>query len=108
MSTKSEYKQLVEEAIRHERLYYIEAKPEITDYQFDQLIKKIESIEKAHPDWVLEESPTQKITPDAPIKSKFLQVEHSRPMLSLMNTYSSRELADFVGRMQKFLESKEV
>ncbi len=104
MSTKSEYKKLVQEALRHDQLYFIEAKPEISDYEYDQLIKRIEAIENEHPDWVLEDSPTQRVTGDAPLKSKFAQIEHTTPMLSLMNSYSGEELTEFIHRMQKFLE----
>ncbi len=108
MSTKREYSDLVKEALRHDRLYFVEVSPEISDYEYDKLIKKIESIEKAHPDWILDNSPTQRVTGDAKQKSKFAQVEHTAPMLSLMNTYSGDELGDFAARMQKFLEITDV
>lgn len=101
MKTKDEYRRLVEEAKRHDALYYLEAKPIISDYEYDQLIKSIESIEKEHPDWIVSDSPTQKVSSD--IQSGFRQVEHTRPMLSLMNTYSEEELSDFVRRMEKIL-----
>ena len=104
MATKSEYQKLVKEALHHDKLYFVEARPAISDYQYDQLIKSIEAIEKAHPDWVLANSPTQHVTGDAKTKSKFAQVAHTKPMLSLSNTYSEEELSHFLKRMHKYLE----
>ena len=101
MSQKDEYNRLVEDAKKHDALYYIETKPVITDYEYDHLIKSIEGIEREHPEWIKSDSPTQKVSSD--IQSGFKQVEHSRPMLSLMNTYSEEELTDFVKRMEKIL-----
>ncbi|MBM3193356.1 MAG: NAD-dependent DNA ligase LigA [Chlamydiae bacterium] len=101
MKTREEYARLVEEAKKHDALYYVEAKPLISDYEYDRLIKSIEGIEKEHPEWILTTSPTQAVSSD--IQSGFKQVEHVRPMLSLMNTYSEEELSDFVKRMEKIL-----
>lgn len=92
------------EVNRHNELYFVQAKPEISDYEFDQLVKKIEAIEQEHPDWTDPNSPTQRTGSD--ILKGFKQVEHSYPMLSLTNTYSEEELLDFVKRMEKLLESK--
>ncbi len=102
---REEYNRLVEEAKKHDALYYLEAKPLISDYEYDRLIKTIEVIEREHPDWILSNSPTQAVSSD--IQSGFRQVEHVRPMLSLMNTYSKEELSDFVKRMEKILGEKE-
>lgn len=107
MSTKSEYKKLIDEALHHDKLYYVEAMPEISDFQYDQLIKQIEAIEREHPDWITKKSPTQRVTTDAAPKSKFKQVSHTHPMLSLSNTYSEEELGDFLKRMHKYLEKEE-
>lgn len=101
MKTREEYAKLVEEAKKHDALYYVEAKPLISDYEYDRLIKSIEGIEKDHPEWILSSSPTQNVSSD--IQSGFKQVEHVRPMLSLMNTYSEEEVSDFVKRMEKIL-----
>ncbi len=107
MSTKSQYKKLIKEALYHDQLYFIKAKPEISDFEYDQLIKSIEAIEKEHPDWLDKESPSQRVTGDFAIKSKFKQVEHTHPMLSLSNTYTEDELEDFLKRMHKHLEKSE-
>lgn len=86
---------------KHDQLYFLEAKPVISDYEYDQLVKKVEEIETMHPDWIDPSSPTQRLT-DQPSKG-FIQVKHKIPMLSLSNTYSQEEVEDFIKRMQKWL-----
>ncbi len=97
------YDKLVEEVRKHDALYYVEAKPLISDYEYDRLVQSIEKAEKEHPDWILPDSPTQKVSSD--IQTGFRQVEHTKPMLSLMNTYSEEELIDFIKRVEKGLGS---
>ena len=102
MRTKEEYNRLVEEVKKHDSLYYVDAKPVITDFEYDRLIKSIEGVEREHPEWIHSDSPTQKVSSD--LQTGFKQVEHSRPMLSLMNTYSEEELSEFIKRVEKNLE----
>jgi DNA ligase (NAD+) len=104
--SKEEYLQLIAEIRRHDRLYYVDAKPQITDFEYDKLLKKIEEVEKLHPDWISPSSPSQRVN-DLPTKG-FVQVEHKVPMLSLANTYSREEIEDFIARMHKLLERKDV
>ncbi|HEV3270369.1 MAG TPA: NAD-dependent DNA ligase LigA [Candidatus Rhabdochlamydia sp.] len=99
--THKQYMQFIEEIHKHDRLYFLEAKPVISDYEYDQLVKKVEAMEKMHPDWIDPSSPTQRLT-DQPSKG-FIQVKHRTPMLSLSNTYSREEVEDFIKRMQKWL-----
>ena len=99
--TKAEYHALIAEVLKHDRHYYVEAKPVITDYHYDQLVKKLEEIEKHHPDWVTASSPTQRVNEG--VSKGFKQAEHTVPMLSLANTYSREELEDFVKRVHKLL-----
>ncbi len=101
MSTKREYYDLIDEVQKHDIYYFVHAKPVITDYQYDQLVKKIEAIEKQHPDWISPSSPTQRV--GEALTKGFKQVEHTVPMLSLANTYSKEELEDFIKRVQKLL-----
>ncbi|MFZ4773066.1 MAG: hypothetical protein ACOYK9_03645, partial [Chlamydiia bacterium] len=61
MGTKAEYEKLIETLRDHDRRYYVECKPIISDYEYDQLVKKIESIESSHPDWIISSSPTQRV-----------------------------------------------
>ncbi|PWU13128.1 MAG: DNA ligase (NAD(+)) LigA [Chlamydiae bacterium] len=93
--------QFIEEIHKHDRLYFLEAKPVISDYEYDQLVRKVEAIEKIHPEWIDPSSPTQRLT-DQPSKG-FIQVKHRTPMLSLSNTYSQEEVEEFIKRMQKWL-----
>lgn len=102
--THKQYIQFIEEIHKHDRLYFLEAKPVISDYEYDQLVKKVEAIEKIHPEWIDSSSPTQRLT-DQPSKG-FIQVKHRTPMLSLSNTYSRQEVEDFIKRIQKWLGSQ--
>ncbi len=106
MTTKEKYLELIETIQKHDFHYYLEAKPKISDYEYDQLIKKVENIEKEHPDWVVPFSPTKRVG-EMPSKG-FTQVNHSVPMLSLSNTYSREEVEDFVKRVQKNIEKKNI
>ncbi|MES2121354.1 MAG: NAD-dependent DNA ligase LigA, partial [Chlamydiota bacterium] len=99
--TQSEYEKLIDEIRKHDRHYYAEAKPVITDYQYDQLLKKLEKIEEAHPEWISPASPTQRVSDT--VSKGFKQVVHHFPMLSLANTYSREEIEDFVKRVHKLL-----
>lgn len=104
--TKAEYHRLIEEIRQHDRHYYLEAQPTISDYEYDQLLKKLEVLEKEHPDWITSSSPTQRV--GEMLTKGFKQVAHAVPMLSLDNTYSSEELADFIKRVHKLLERTHV
>jgi DNA ligase (NAD+) len=84
---------------RHERLYYVEARPEISDRKFDLLVKELERLEAEHPELIVPDSPTQRVG-GQPLET-FEQVEHVPPMLSLDNTYSEEELADWYRRLLK-------
>ncbi|MDX8431455.1 MAG: NAD-dependent DNA ligase LigA [Candidatus Algichlamydia australiensis] len=104
--SKEEYTKLIEEIHEHDRRYYIEAKPTISDYKYDQMVKEVEAIESAHPDWVLPTSPTQRI--GETVSGGFKQVTHTVPMLSLSNTYSKKEVEEFVARVKKLVGDKKV
>lgn len=106
IETRQQYIQLVEEMIEHDKHYYDECKPLITDEEYDRLMHELLRIEKAHPDWALSESPTQRVS-EAPTRG-FEQKEHLVPMLSLANTYSEKELSDWIARVHKLLEKKTV
>lgn len=86
---------------RHNRLYYLEAKPEISDREFDALLRELQDLEAAHPDLLTPDSPTQRVG-GAPIEG-FTQIVHAVPMMSLDNTYSEEELTAFFQRLQKGL-----
>ncbi|HEX5003096.1 MAG TPA: NAD-dependent DNA ligase LigA [Bacteroidia bacterium] len=91
---------VLSEAIeRHNRLYYVEAKPEISDFDFDKLLDELIQLENAFPDLKSPDSPSQRV--GGTITKEFETVVHKYPMLSLGNTYSREELTDFDERVRK-------
>lgn len=84
---------------RHNRLYYTDAAPEISDREFDALMRELVDLEAAHPELRTADSPTQRVG-GAPVDG-FEQVTHDPPMLSLDNTYDRGELEDWVGRLER-------
>lgn len=77
----------------HEYRYYILNDPLISDFEYDQLFKQLQSIETLHPEWVVADSPTQRVAKG--LTKDFMTVQHLVPMLSLDNSYNSQDLADF-------------
>ncbi len=102
MATKQAYEELCRQIWQHNRLYYIEHSPQISDEAYDALVRKVEEIEKEHPDWITPSSPTQKVNESATGRT----IAHRTPMLSLANTYSKDEIEDFIHRLEKLLEKK--
>ena len=86
---------------RHNRLYYVEARPEISDREFDRLLRELQDLEAAHPDLAAPDSPTQRVG-GAPLAG-FRPVKHAVPMMSLDNTYSVEEMREFDARIRKAL-----
>jgi len=103
-SPAQRYAKLLEEVRRHDRLYYVEARPEISDAAYDRLYRELQDFEKAHPDLVDENSPTKKVG-GAPLDS-FRTLRHAVPMQSLNNTYSEEELGEFLDRVAKNLHGQ--
>ena len=102
--TKEEYESLIKILQKHDLLYYSHSKPEISDYEYDMLLKKLEEIEDSHPDWILPHSPSQRV--GEMTTTSFKEVTHAIPMLSLANTYSREEVEDFIKRVQKGLDGQ--
>lgn len=84
---------------RHNRLYYVDAESVITDREFDRLMKELEALEDQWPDLASPNSPTQRVGGD--LTERFVTVPHRWPMLSLANSYSREEVAEFIARIQK-------
>src|SRR5690554_2667155 len=101
MPTHDDLIRLRNEIRRHDRLYYIDAAPQISDLEYDRLLTELQQLEAQYPQWVTPESPTQRIG-DAPV-AHLRQVAHSVPMLSIDNTYSREELAAYFKRTEKLL-----
>ncbi len=85
----------------HDRLYYVENNPEVTDQEYDTLVSRLQKLEEAHPEFITTDSPTQRVA-GKPIKM-FDVVQHKVPMLSMDNTYSHDELREFDKRVKKSL-----
>ncbi len=90
----------------HDRKYYVEAQPEISDLEYDKLMHELTALEAAHPELITPDSPTQRIG-DAPI-SELASVEHRVPMLSIDNTYSLEELRQYGQRIAKALRNEPI
>jgi DNA ligase (NAD+) len=95
--------QLTRELQQHNHNYYVLAKPTISDFDFDQLLKELESLEKQYPELRLPDSPTLRVGGD--ITKDFKTVKHRYPMLSLSNSYSESEISDFIKRVEKTVGS---
>jgi len=101
MNVKSEIEKLRKELERHNRLYYLDAQPEISDYDFDQMLKRLQELETRHPEHFDPNSPTQRVG-GAPI-GEFATVIHEPPMLSIENAYSLDELREWDERARRGL-----
>jgi DNA ligase (NAD+) len=103
---KKQLKKLRAQALYHNDKYYVENAPEISDYDYDMLIKQVKDIESQYPDLVTKDSPTQSIGKDA--REGFKKHKHIMPMLSIDNTYSPDELMDFDKRVKKNLLGQKI
>lgn len=95
---------LIEEINRHNHLYYVLAKPEISDYEFDMLLEELIRLEKQFPDLQRPDSPSQRV--GGSVTKDFETVAHRYPMLSLSNSYNEQEIIDFDRRVQKLVGSE--
>lgn len=91
---------------KHNRLYFVDGQPEISDLEFDKLFKQLEQLEREHPECDSPDSPTHKVG-GQPIEG-FVTVAHRLPMLSIDNVYDVDALREFDDRVRKLLETKEV
>ena len=103
---KEKYLELVKTILHHNDLYYNHDNPEITDYEYDQLMIHLKAMEKEHPDWITKDSPTQHVGGTAKRTAGVL-VHHNVPMLSLQDVFSKEEVVDFVEQMKEQLDDPE-
>jgi DNA ligase (NAD+) len=98
----AELERLAQEIARHNRLYHGDDSPEITDSDYDALVRRNAALEARFPHLVRDDSPSQQVgaAPDGPLA----KVAHALPMLSLDNAFADEEVADFVGRVRRFLK----
>lgn len=103
---EKEIVRLRKEILRHERLYYVDAAPEISDYDFDQLMRRLQQLEEEHPQLRSPDSPTMRVGGE-PVTG-FETVVHDPPMLSIENAYNLEELAEWDARVRKGLGVEQV
>jgi DNA ligase (NAD+) len=97
---------LIETINHHDSKYYVEDDPEISDFEYDQLVSELKALESDHPDLILPDSPTKRVS-GRPLK-EFPAVKHKVPMLSLDNSYSPEDLREFDGRVRRWLSDEPI
>ena len=86
----------------HNRLYYDQDEPEISDAAYDALLNELRTLESSHPELVTSDSPTQRV--GTALSGKFPKVRHAVPMLSLANGFTAEDVNDFIDRVRRFLK----
>lgn len=104
MEVKEQIERLRSELHRHNYNYYVLNAPEISDQEFDRMMRELQDLEAAHPEFDDPDSPTRRVGSD--LNQEFVQVPHRYPMLSLSNTYNKQEVADFYERVRSGLEGE--
>ena len=102
-AAKRELARLAQEIARHDRLYYVDSSPELLDADYDALRRRNEAIEARFPDLKRADSPSERVGAPPPPSSSFAKVRHAPPMLSLDNAHDDDDLAEFLGRVRRFL-----
>ena len=97
--------ELRNELHRHNYNYYVKHNPEISDFEFDKLLKELQDLEQKHPEYFDPTSPTQRVGSD--LDSGFVQEKHEYPMLSLANSYSLEDLQEFDSRVRKLVGTRD-
>ncbi len=105
MTPKEQIDDLRQQINRHNHNYYVMNSPEISDREFDMMLKELERLEAEYPEFADPDSPTKRVGSD--LTKGFDHVVHERPMMSLSNTYSIVEVDEWFGRMKKALEGEE-
>src|SRR6186997_538937 len=103
---KAEIERLRDQLNRHNYLYYVEAKPEISDLEFDRMLKDLERLETEYPQYDSPDSPTRKVGGEA--IAAFNTVLHLEPMLSIDNVYDEASLLEFDKRVRKGLKDQPI
>jgi DNA ligase (NAD+) len=103
-SIEPQIQKLREEIEHHEYLYYVLDQPEITDAEYDGLMRKLQELEQAHPEYLTADSPTQRV--GGKPREGLQRVEHSSPMLSLDNALNEDELREFDARIRSLLRGQ--
>jgi DNA ligase (NAD+) len=105
-AVKAEIEKLRDEIRRHNRLYFVEAKPEITDLEFDKLMARLQKLEAEHPEFDSPDSPSKQVG-GTPVEG-FETIEHKVPMLSIDNVYDETALDEFDTRIRKLVNGEPI
>src|SRR5690348_4634856 len=100
---RAEIEKLREQINRHNHLYYVLDNPEVTDAEYDALMRRLETLETEHPELLSPDSPTQRV--GAKPSEKFAVVVHRRMMMSLANAMDAEEMREFDRRIKRFLHN---
>ena len=106
MTDNQRIEELRRQIHRHDVLYYVEARPEISDFEYDRLMAELKALETRHPELVTPDSPTQRVS-GQPIEG-FASVTHRLPMLSIDNTYNEAEVREFDARIRRSLGTRAI
>ena len=101
MDYKEEMKQLRDELNAHGYRYYVEDAPIISDFEYDRLLRRLEDLEREHPEEITADSPTQRV--GGPALTEFAPVEHPVPLESLQDVFDDGEVREFLERMEAAL-----
>ena len=101
---KAEILRLTQLINHHNHLYYVESRSEISDFEFDGLLRELQELEKKFPEFSFENSPTKRVGGD--LTKKFETVAHRFPMLSLSNSYSEEEITEWENRIKRLIEGE--
>jgi len=102
---KNKVEKLREELRKHNYKYHVLDNPEISDYEYDQMLKELEELEDKYPELKTDDSPTQRVGGEP--RDEFQKVEHSTQILSLANAFDAQELKDFDDRIKRNLNEKD-
>src|SRR6266496_3637801 len=100
-SPEKRIRELREQLNHHNRLYHVEARPQISDREYDRLMAELIDLERANPDLITPDSPTQRVGGE--VQTQLKPVKHAVPMMSIDNTYSEAEVRAFDERVRKAL-----
>ena len=106
MNVENKILELRKSLHRHNHLYYMLDNPEISDFEYDQMLKNLEELEKAHPEFQDSNSPTQRV--GSSLNNDFISVQHNYPMYSLENSYTHDELIKWKDRLVKILNTDKI
>ena len=106
MNVENKILELRKSLHRHNHLYYMLDNPEISDYEYDQMLKDLEELEKTYPEFQDSNSPTQRV--GSSLNNDFISVQHNYPMYSLENSYTQDELIKWKDRLVKILNTDKI